>query len=215
MRKYPFLFSSRILIILVAVLLIYQSPGNAGNLFEEMALQDVYIPMVTNSYIYAEPQGDSTIQGYITDARTDQPIDGVDICLSGDPLCAETNINGEYFLGEVPAGDYTLTASHPNYEISSDQLHIVADTSVYMNIELLPRLEDGQYRVVLTWDSTPAWPPLAVPNNLDLHLWLRDLSDYHIYEGDDGNCIDLNVDPYACYERDAQYGSGPGLHCFF
>lgn len=213
MRKYPFLFLACFLIILSALFLIFQLPGSAKSLTADNTVQDVYLPVVTNAYIYEEPQGESIIEGVLTNARTDQPIDGVDICLSGDPLCAESNITGVYVLGEVPAGDYTLTASHPNYENFSDQLHIVAGTTVNFDIQLLPRLEDDQYRVVLTWDPTPSWQD-GIPNNLDLHLWLRDSGDYHIYEGNLGGCSNLNQFPYACYERDEQYGSGPDAIVF-
>jgi len=210
MSKNQLLFSSRIIFILIAFLLNYQTPGNAGYQNEQKSVQYVFAPVVFNNFEFGIPEGGSVLKGVITDSRSGQPIDGGDVCLNGSQICEETNIDGAYELVEVPAGFYTLTAEHPNYEVFTVELSIFFDT--FYNIQLLPFLEDGQFRVVLTWDSTPSWG--IVPNNLDLHLWLRNSGDYHIYEGNVGDCSDLTKEPYACYEKDAQYGSGPDAIVF-
>lgn len=216
MSKSKLLSSSRILVILIAVLFIFQSPGIAGGFLSEQAVELVFLPVVSQSYVYVAPEGDSIIEGVITSRRSGQLIDNTEVCLNGNEICEHSNINGEYILAEVPPGEYTLTALHPNYELFSDEIKILADTPELIDIELDLLLQDGQFRVELTWDSAPTTPPpYNLPNNLDLHLWLRDSGDHHVYEGDKGVCVDaLDVFPYACYESDVLDGAGPDILVF-
>ncbi len=208
MKKCQILFLSRILPILIALLSIIVSPGMAAKLLAGKSEQHVYLPVIMKLF-----KNEYILQGVILDGRTTQPVNGAEVCVMDGLICDQSNSDGEYMLNKVPSGTHTITVAHPDYPVFSDELSVPIDSYLPFNILLMPVLEEGQWRVVLTWVSTPTWGDY--PNNLELHLWLRDQEDYHIHEVSELDCEnDLEVFPFACYEIDTQRGSGPDTIVF-
>jgi len=204
---------SHLLVTVFTMLLIFQSPGLAASVLKPSDLSEVFLPAVSNSYEHEAPVGYSTIQGVITDVRTNQPVDGAHVCVNISQICEDSNIDGEYQLEEVPAGKHNLTIRHTSYESFDTVVFLSPDVPVTLDVDLLPILLEGQWRISVTWDPTPTWPPDDYENDLNLHLWIKDYdpADVHIYEGDLGNCNDLEAAPGACYEHEERRGSGPDV----
>ena len=64
----------------------------------------------------------SSIQGYITDIQSDEPLIGANVMLEGTMLGAASDNNGYYIIRNVPIGSYTLKAMFIGYEIGHQNL---------------------------------------------------------------------------------------------
>lgn len=60
--------------------------------------------------------GQTTIQGRLIDAETNEPLSEVNVFLSGTKIGTATNENGQYQLQGVPAGGYRLVMSSIGYK---------------------------------------------------------------------------------------------------
>lgn len=158
--------------------------------------------------------------GVIRDAVTNEPLEGVTLNLyegwnsSAAPNTSKrtltTNSNGEFryntttLFGNViglPSGNYTLTASKEGYSNTSYNIVIypgTTDDNPAINETMSPDMNDGAYRIVLTWGVDP-W-------DLDSHL---------VADTDTGNSIHvsfMDMDPspnYANLDVDDVDSYGP------
>lgn len=69
------------------------------------------------------------IAGSVTDAANGRPLPGVNVLVEGTTLGASTDLNGHYYILNVPAGVYTLRAEMIGYSP-------VRQTDVQVNIDL-------------------------------------------------------------------------------
>lgn len=110
----------------------------------------------------------------------------------------EGYVNGSNLAIELPVGMYTVNMSTDNYIDAHCSLFVSGETNNRADIYATPRLEDDEYRIVLTWNE--------IPYDLDSHLFapVDDVStdDYHIcyyhMGDDDGNTV-LDVDDTNSY----------------
>ncbi len=65
------------------------------------------------SSLYAGTTG--KIAGRIVDADTEEPLIGANVMVDGQPLGASTDIEGFYFIINIPPGTYNLTVSYVGY----------------------------------------------------------------------------------------------------
>ena len=91
------------------------------------------ITMLLFSYQLAFSQG--AVTGTVTDSRTGEPLPGVSVVLSEIQRGAATDLDGEYFLAEVPSGTYTLTVTYIGYTRYTQQIQ-VGDGTVEQDIAL-------------------------------------------------------------------------------
>jgi hypothetical protein len=93
------------------------------------------------------------------------------------------------------------------YPVIKD-VFIIGGDSVELNFAISPYITGGniELRAVLTWDSTPYWPPDSVENDLDAHLWLDAILPVHVFYDNKGDCTTY---PNACLETDFRTGFGP------
>jgi len=161
-----------------------------------------YLPLALKGFV----AGPGTVQGVVLDATTRTPIPNVQVCWT--TLCTYTNGSGQYFISDIPAGWRVLRAASADYYAAQSGVAVIGHQTVTLDFALSYRsLGDVDYRVVMTWDSTPYWPPLNVPNDLDAHLWLEAVLPYHLYY--DNNPEDFLQYPYARLETDYTNGFGP------
>ena len=64
------------------------------------------------------------LSGKVTDAKTGEPLIGVNVVLDGTTIGASTDIDGRYTIEAIPAKTYNLTASYIGY-ISVTKFNIV------------------------------------------------------------------------------------------
>lgn len=69
-----------------------------------------------------------SFSGIVTDAATGKPLSGVTVFISDTRSGASTNINGEYFIGNVPEGSHLVEFSHIGYNTVAEQVTIKGET---------------------------------------------------------------------------------------
>ncbi len=77
------------------------------------------------------------IAGRVVDGKTKEPLIGVNIVIVGTNMGAATDINGEYFIINIPPGNYKVKASEIGYapeEITN--VHVSVDQTTRLDFEL-------------------------------------------------------------------------------
>ncbi|MEO8399892.1 MAG: TonB-dependent receptor, partial [Ignavibacteriaceae bacterium] len=91
--------------------------------------------MVFSVYSFAGVTG--KIQGKVIDKKTKEPLPGVNVIVQGTSLGAATDFNGEYFILQVPPGEYTVKASMIGYkEVFVKNVQIRVDYTTRIDIEI-------------------------------------------------------------------------------
>ncbi len=71
--------------------------------------------VISLSSVAAYSQSRSRIQGTVVDAKTGEALPGVNVLVVGTNLGAVTDLNGKYFVVNVPVGTYEVKASMVGY----------------------------------------------------------------------------------------------------
>ena len=75
--------------------------------------------------------------GTVSDAKTHEPLTGVNVLLRGTVRGTTTDIHGKYFLGEVPAETFDISFSIIGYTTQTiHQISIQPDTSLRLDMSL-------------------------------------------------------------------------------
>jgi len=84
--------------------------------------------------------------GQVIDSATGEPLPGVNVIIVGTTLGAATNVKGNYFILNVPAGVYNLTASMIGYKrITYSNVKVSIDLTTTVDFELSSQvLEAGE-----------------------------------------------------------------------
>lgn len=138
--------------------------------------------------------------GTITNALTGNGIEGVTLDVrsgwnntdSGDILTTvTTNASGNYTV-TLPIGNYTLCASKAGYISTTINVVVQPDVCTTKNASMTPIISGDNFRIVLTWGSSPS--------DLDSHVvgTLSNGNSFHVYYGDkseyDGDIEVCNLD---------------------
>ncbi|MEN8192821.1 MAG: TonB-dependent receptor, partial [Bacteroidota bacterium] len=78
------------------------------------------------------------ISGIVTDATTGEVIPGCNIMVVGSTMGAASDINGEYFILNIPPGTYTIRATmvgYKNYIV--DQVQVITDLTTKIDFEMV------------------------------------------------------------------------------
>ncbi|NOX38897.1 MAG: TonB-dependent receptor plug domain-containing protein [Calditrichaeota bacterium] len=109
----------------------------------------VLLSLFLVGYLFAGTTG--KITGLVTDKKTGEPLPGVNIVLEGTNYGAATDVDGVYFILNVPAGTYTLRAIYLGYKtVEVQQVRVMADLTTRIDIQMeeVP-LELGEEVVVV------------------------------------------------------------------
>lgn len=174
-----------------------RSPGAKSNCAIYIATKGVFGYNYTNTWknlvrpamwIDTSIVQKATISGTVVDAATGNGIEGVTVSCREESTLSDRN--GDYILS-VPVGVQTLHFELEGY-ISYDQQIVVSEEGGHVDNAIITKeLNGNQYRIVLTWGSTPS--------DLDSHL--RG-SDFHIfYSAKTASASDaqLDVDDTSSY----------------
>lgn len=96
-------------------------------------LSIVFIFLGTQS-VYA--QGSGTVSGTVVDKASGDPLPGVNVFFEGTSIGSATNIDGEYVIHQVPAGEHKIIAKFIGYKEQSIPVTIVSNKKVELKIEL-------------------------------------------------------------------------------
>jgi len=91
------------------------------------------------------------IDGYVRDKKTGDPLPGVNVTLKGTSIGAATGADGYYYMINVLAGDYTVTASMMGYKTYSVQnIQVVVDQTIRIDFKLDETVLDVGEEIVVT-----------------------------------------------------------------
>ncbi len=83
-----------------------------------------------------EKKGKGKIKGVVIDAKNNDPLIGANVFILETAYGAATNIDGEYSISNIPAGNYTLRVSYLGYEKKDVPVKISPGKTLNLNIEL-------------------------------------------------------------------------------
>lgn len=90
-----------------------------------------------NAFIYSQEYGNIT--GKIIDSKTGEVIIGANVILEGTMIGAATDIEGKYFINNVPDGIYTMNISYLSYSKSKiTNVEVLAGKTTTVNVALIP-----------------------------------------------------------------------------
>lgn len=84
-------------------------------------------------------QNTGTIQGRVTDQRTERPLPGAQVFVEGRGIGTLTDQDGRYQLVNVPAGDQTVRAQLIGYGSTQQMASVTAGQAVTLNLTLAQR----------------------------------------------------------------------------
>ena len=77
------------------------------------------------------------MSGKIVDQQTGEPLIGANIIIMGTSLGAASDINGEYLITSISAGDYSVKASYIGYQdVTISNLRVTSGLTTRQNFEL-------------------------------------------------------------------------------
>jgi len=71
------------------------------------------------------PPGKGAIKGYVTDKTTGEALIGVNLILKDTYLGSATDMDGKFYIANVPEGNYLLEASYVGYQSMKVNLQVV------------------------------------------------------------------------------------------
>ena len=90
------------------------------------------------------------ITGIIVNKETGEPLPGVNVVVEEISLGAATDVNGNYFIINVPPGDYTLQVSYIGYATQKVQnLRVNIDQTTFQNIAMTAEVLEGEEVIVM------------------------------------------------------------------
>ena len=93
------------------------------------------ITFLLPSFIFPGTTG--KISGIITDAYTGDPVPGCNIIIEGTTMGAASDVNGEYFILNIPPGNYTIRASMIGYKTYRvDQVQVMSDLTTKIDVTM-------------------------------------------------------------------------------
>lgn len=102
------------------------------------------------------PSGTGAITGYITDKETGEPLIGANVLLEGTSFGSSTDVNGKYYIANVPAKEYKMKISYIGYNTVPLSINIREKNEVHMDVPM----EEADYstgEVVITAERPKAY----------------------------------------------------------
>jgi len=97
--------------------------------------------LIMSSPLFGQ-SGVGKLSGKIIDAATKEPLIGANVVVVNSNLGAATNVNGEYFILNVPPGTYTVKVSYVGYSPKQvSDVRVVGGITFELNVELSTGLE--------------------------------------------------------------------------
>lgn len=94
----------------------------------------VVIFFLGSNSVYA--QGSGSISGTVTDKTTGEALPGVNVFLEGTSIGSATNVEGQYIIHQISAGEYKLIARYIGYKDQSITVTVEANKKSEIKIEL-------------------------------------------------------------------------------
>lgn len=106
-----------------------------------MNLKNIFLIYIAFTFLHATS---GSISGTVRDASTQQPLIGANIIISGLDMGSATDLEGVFYIRNVPVGSYNLTVTMIGYKsISRANIHVVPQRSTVTNFILRPTVLEG------------------------------------------------------------------------
>ena len=99
--------------------------------------------------IYAQSSGVGAIKGKVVDAFNNDPLPFANIVLVGTSRGTATDLNGNFKLKNIPAGNYKVEVSYLGYKKIQNEITITANKTLKINFKLKALTIEGN-EVVIT-----------------------------------------------------------------
>jgi hypothetical protein len=111
---------------------------------------------ITYDQNWGLPAGTGSITGYVIDKATGEAIVGANIILGGTNFGSATDVNGKFYIANVPVKQYNLTASYIGYQRANLSLNVteknIANLTLPLEVEPIQvsEIQVGGYEVTIT-----------------------------------------------------------------
>lgn len=95
-----------------------------------------------------EAQGVGSLRGSVYDSSTNEKLAFSNLIISGSNIGAAANIDGDYYIRNIPVGKQTLEVSYIGYASKSIEVTIVEDRSLIIDVELDFKIIEGEVVVI-------------------------------------------------------------------
>jgi len=103
--------------------------------------------MFSNTLIHAQTTG--KITGRVIDRQSKEALFGANVIIEGTSIGAATDANGEFYIINIPPGNYTLNVRMIGYaKFQVQNLRVSVNRSTYVKAELTPTILEGETVVV-------------------------------------------------------------------
>ncbi len=82
------------------------------------------------------PNGTGAISGYITDKESGEPLIGANVLVEGTKLGSATDVNGKYYIDNVPVKSYIVRASYIGYRSEAININVIEKNIVNLDVSL-------------------------------------------------------------------------------
>ncbi len=91
------------------------------------------------------------IAGKVTDKSSGEPLPGVNVIIEGTTLGAATDINGDFYILNVPVGTYTVKVVYVGYRtMTFKNVRVQADLTTRLDVEMEPSVMELEEQIVVT-----------------------------------------------------------------
>lgn len=108
----------------------------------------ILLSVILPAYLFAATTG--KIAGRIVDKDTGEPLPAVNVTIQGTTMGAATDINGDYFILNIPVGTYSLRATMISYtNVVVKDARVKVDLTTRINFKLEPTVLDAGGEVTI------------------------------------------------------------------
>jgi TonB-dependent receptor len=93
-------------------------------------------------------QGSGTVRGTVSDKNTGETLPGANVVVQGTSFGAAANLDGEFIIRGVPAGQHTIVVTYIGYEPASFDMNVEANRTIETDFELSPTAVEGETVIV-------------------------------------------------------------------
>ena len=100
-----------------------------------MKIANIYSIIFFSSFMFS--QNISSINGFVRDDRSGEPISYANVFLSNTTLGAATNRDGYFVISSIPNGEYEINATMIGYGLFKQSINIIEDKPIRLDIRLI------------------------------------------------------------------------------
>lgn len=119
------------------------------------------------SFIQLFAGNSGKIVGLVTDKASGEPLIGVNVIVQGSGLGASTDLNGEYFILNVPPGNHKIECSYVGYQtVVMDNIQVSSDQTTVVNFTISEQTMELDESIVVTAERPLVRKDLTASKNI-------------------------------------------------